>query len=81
MRVRRLILAGLVEGTVTVIRSEKTTYDMLDSGVKKLRESQAHLLGFVLNRVTKKTAGYGYYGYYSYYSRKKGGYYREEKKS
>lgn len=74
-----LLLAGLVEGTITVIRSEKTTYDMLDSGVKKLRESQARLLGFVLNRVTKKTAGYGYYGYYSYYSRKgKGGYYTEQ---
>ncbi|WP_339132918.1 MAG: polysaccharide biosynthesis tyrosine autokinase [Candidatus Electrothrix sp. GW3-4] len=77
-----LLLAGLVDGTVTVLRSGKTTFDMLDSGIKKLRESQAHLLGFVLNRVTKKTAGYGYYGYYSYSSRKgKGGYYTEQKKS
>jgi len=76
-----LMLAGLVDGTVTVLRSGNTTFDMLDSGIKKLRESQAHLLGFVLNRVTKKHAGDGYYGYYSYYSRKgKGGYYTEEKK-
>uniref|UniRef100_UPI00405724B1 GumC family protein n=1 Tax=Candidatus Electrothrix sp. TaxID=2170559 RepID=UPI00405724B1 len=76
-----LVLAGLVEGTITVLHSQKTTYDMLDSGIKKLKESQAHLLGFVLNRVTKRTAGQGYYGYYSYYSRKgKGGYYTEQKK-
>ncbi|RWX51296.1 capsular exopolysaccharide family [Candidatus Electrothrix marina] len=76
-----LLLAGLVDGTVTVLRSGKTTFEMLDSGIKKLRESQAHLLGFVLNRVTKKHAGDGYYGYYSYYSRKgKGGYYTEQKK-
>ncbi|MCI5164846.1 MAG: polysaccharide biosynthesis tyrosine autokinase [Candidatus Electrothrix sp. GM3_4] len=76
-----LLLAGLVDGTVTVLRSGKTTFDMLDSGIKKLRESQAHLLGFVLNRVTKKNAGHGYYGYYSYYSHKgKGGYYTEQKK-
>ncbi len=77
-----LLLATLVEGTITVLRSGKTTFDMLDSGMKKLRESQAHLLGFVLNRVTKRNAGQGYYGYYSYYSRKgKGGYYTEQKKS
>ncbi|MCW5210719.1 polysaccharide biosynthesis tyrosine autokinase, partial [Desulfobulbus sp. N3] len=77
-----LLLAGLVDGTVTVLRSGKTTFDMLDSGIKKLRESQAQLLGFVLNRVTKKHAGQGYYGYYSYYSHKgKGGYYTEQKKS
>ncbi|MGB5686239.1 MAG: polysaccharide biosynthesis tyrosine autokinase [Candidatus Electrothrix sp.] len=76
-----LLLAGLVDGTVTVLRAGNTTFDMLDSGVKKLRESQARLLGFVLNRVTKKHAGHGYYGYYSYYSRKgKGGYYTEQDK-
>ncbi|CAK8718123.1 Capsular exopolysaccharide family [Candidatus Electrothrix laxa] len=76
-----LLLAGLVDGTVTVLRSGSTTFDMLDSGIKKLRESQAQLLGFVLNRVTKKHAGHGYYGYYSYYSRKgKGGYYTEQNK-
>ena len=74
-----LLLAGLVDGTVTVLRVGKTTFDMLDSGIKKLRETRAHMLGFVLNRVTKKNAGHGYYGYYSYYSRKgKGGYYTEE---
>ncbi len=77
-----LLLAGLVDGTITVLRSGKTTFDMLDSGIKKLRESQAHMLGFVLNRVTKRHAGQGYYGYYSYYSHKgKGGYYTEQKKS
>ncbi|MCI5158008.1 MAG: polysaccharide biosynthesis tyrosine autokinase [Candidatus Electrothrix sp. AUS1_2] len=76
-----MLLTGLVDGTVTVLRVGKTTFDMLDSGIKKLRESKGHLLGFVLNRVTEKHAGHGYYGYYSYYSRKgKSGYYTEENK-
>ncbi|MCI5119965.1 MAG: polysaccharide biosynthesis tyrosine autokinase [Candidatus Electrothrix sp. AUS4] len=30
-----LLLTGLVDGTVTVLRAGKTTFDMLDSGVKK----------------------------------------------
>ena len=75
------MLASLADGTIAVLRSGKTTYEMLDSGIRKLRESQARLLGFVLNRVKKKHAGQGYYGYYSYYSSKgKGGYYTEQKK-
>ncbi len=72
-----LMLGPLVDGTVIVIKAGKTTYDMLDSGIKKLREGHAHILGFVLNRLKKNNAGQGYYGYYSYYSSKKGGYYTE----
>jgi capsular exopolysaccharide synthesis family protein len=63
-----LSLGPLADGTVLVVRAGKTTYEMLDSGVKRLRESHAHLLGIVLNRLTKKHADKGYYGYYSYYS-------------
>ena len=64
-----LTLSRLVDGTVLVVRSGKTTYDTLDNGMKKLREVNAHLLGFVLNGFSKSGGDSGYYGYYDYYSK------------
>jgi len=64
-----LMLGQLVDGTIIVIRAGKTTYEMLDSGLKKLRDGHVHILGVILNRVEKNNADKGYYGYYSYYSR------------
>ncbi|WP_417910070.1 GumC family protein [Candidatus Electronema sp. PJ] len=63
-----LALGPLADGTVLVVRAGKTTYEMLDSGIKRLREGHSHLLGIVLNRLKKKHADKGYYGYYSYSS-------------
>jgi succinoglycan biosynthesis transport protein ExoP len=63
-----LALSPIADGTVLVVRAGHTTYDMLDSGIKRLREGHGHLLGIVLNRLKKKHADKGYYGYYSYYS-------------
>lgn len=63
-----LALGPLADGTVLVVRAGRTTYEMLDSGIKRLREGHSHLLGIVLNRLKKKHADKGYYGYYSYYS-------------
>jgi succinoglycan biosynthesis transport protein ExoP len=68
-----LALAPIADGTVLVVKAGKTTYDMLDTGIKRLREGHGHLLGIVLNRLKKKHSDRGYYGYYSYYS-KDGGY-------
>jgi Mrp family chromosome partitioning ATPase len=51
-----------------VVHAGRTTYEMLDSGIKRLREGHGHLLGIVLNRLKKKHVDRGYYGYYSYYS-------------
>lgn len=64
-----LMLGPLVDGAIVVIKAGKTTYDMLDSGIKKLREGHTNILGVVLNALTKKNAGKGQYGYgyYSYY--------------
>lgn len=64
-----LTLSRLVDGTVLVVRSGKTTYDTLDNGMKKMREVNAHLLGFVLNGFKKSSGDSGYYGYYDYYSK------------
>jgi len=64
-----LTLSRLVDGTVLVVRSGKTTYDTLDNGMKKMREVNAHILGFVLNGYNKSSGDSGYYGYYDYYSK------------
>jgi capsular exopolysaccharide synthesis family protein len=63
-----LALGPLADGTVLVVKAGGTTYEMLDSGIKRLHDSRAHLLGIVLNRLKKKHGDRGYYGYYSYYS-------------
>jgi len=61
-----LALGRIVDGTIIVVRFGKTTYDMLNSGMKKLRDVNVNLLGFVLNGLSRSdTKGY-YYGYYSY---------------
>ncbi|CAK8717211.1 Capsular exopolysaccharide family [Candidatus Electronema halotolerans] len=63
-----LALSPIADGTVVVVHAGRTTYEMLDSGIKRLREGHGHLLGIVLNRLKKKHVDRGYYGYYSYYS-------------
>lgn len=64
-----LTLSTLVDGTLLVTRAGKTTYDMLESGLKKLYEVRAPILGIVLNGLTRRTKDSGYYGYYEYYNK------------
>lgn len=65
-----LVLSPLVDGMILVVRSGKTTYDMLSSGLKKLNDVNAHILGFLLNGVKDREARGGYYsGYNSYYAK------------
>lgn len=65
-----LALTQLVDGTVVVVRAGETTYDMIYSGLKKLKDMQCHFLGFVLNAQTKShAAGAYYYGYTAYYAK------------
>ncbi|MBU0943582.1 MAG: polysaccharide biosynthesis tyrosine autokinase [Proteobacteria bacterium] len=66
-----LTLSKLVDGTLLVTRSGKTTYDIFESGLKKMREVRAHILGIVLNGLNKSKGDSGYYGYYEYYSKEK----------
>ena len=64
-----LALTQIVDGTVVVARTATTTYDMVESGLKKLRDVQCHFLGFVLNGLSKSSAGGSYYaGYNRYYA-------------
>jgi Mrp family chromosome partitioning ATPase len=64
-----LMLSSLVDGTLLVTRAGKTTYDMLESGLKKLHEVRAHILGVIINGLHKNQSESGYYGYYDYYSK------------
>jgi hypothetical protein len=40
---------------------------MMNSGMKKLDDVNAHVLGFVINQLKKGEAGAYYYGYSGYY--------------
>ena len=59
-------LQRLVDGTILVVRAEKTSRkDVLDA-INLLKKSNAHFYGFVLNAVDlSKASNYYYYYYYS----------------
>ncbi len=65
-----LALSRIVDGTIVVVKARQTTNEMLSGGMKKLRDVQAHFLGFVLNGMKERQAGDGYYsGYNTYYAK------------
>lgn len=64
-----LTLSTLVDGVIIVTRSTKTTYDMLESGLKKMHELHAPILGVIVNGLVKSKKSSSYYGYYEYYNK------------
>ncbi|WP_147802797.1 CpsD/CapB family tyrosine-protein kinase [Alkalicoccus halolimnae] len=57
------ILAGLLDGTVLVIRSGRTEEEQAKKAVASLKKVEANLLGAVLNdRVLEESHNYDYYG-------------------
>jgi len=62
-----LTLSKIVDGTIVVVRYGKTTFDMLDGGIKKLTDLDAIILGFILNGM-KRSDNKAYYGYSSHYA-------------
>jgi Mrp family chromosome partitioning ATPase len=64
-----LTLSSVVDGVVLITRSSKTTYDMLESGLKKLRDIHTTILGVVVNGIVRNKKDSGYYGYYEYYDK------------
>ncbi len=64
-----LTLSSFVDGVLLVTRSGKTTYDALQSGLKKMSDIHAPILGIVLNGLKKTKKSSGYYGYYEYYNK------------
>ena len=69
------ILSALVDGTVLVVKSGKTTVDIAKRGLKVLMDANIKILGAVLNGMDTEKEGYRYlYPYYYQYGqeRKKG---------
>lgn len=64
-----LSISTIVDGILLVARSRQTTYDSLESGLRKLHDIHAPVLGIVLNRLVKSRKQSGYYGYYEYYNK------------
>jgi tyrosine-protein kinase Etk/Wzc len=62
------ILARKVDGSILVVSSGKTEKNLLDLGLKLIKNDDSFLIGTVLNNFSSKS-GYGsYYKYYYYYA-------------
>jgi succinoglycan biosynthesis transport protein ExoP len=67
-----LILSRMLDGTIIVTRAGKTTYELVDRGLKLLRgrretDLESRVLGVVINGLDIKKSGPYYYQYYNYY--------------
>jgi capsular exopolysaccharide synthesis family protein len=63
-----LALTAIVDGTIVVVQYGKTTFDTLNMGMKKLKDINANILGFVLNRFKQGASRAYYTNYASYYT-------------
>jgi len=63
-----LVLSKIADGTIVVVSYGKTTFELLNAGLKKLADVEAHILGFILNGMKKSDSKGYYYGYSSYYA-------------
>jgi len=59
-----VLLANRLDSTILVAREGRTTHQSLASGVKRLRQSRARILGAVLNAVVERFGNYYYYRYH-----------------
>ena len=69
-----LVIAGLVDGIILVIESDRTTKAVAADGVAQLASVGGRVIGAILNRIDVKRNAYylsryatGYYGGYGYY--------------
>jgi len=67
-----LIISKIVDASLIVTRFGKTTYEMMNHGMKQLAGIEAKVIGTVINAVDEKKSGYYYYHYnkeyYQYYA-------------
>jgi capsular exopolysaccharide synthesis family protein len=62
------VLAPKVDGTLFVVHVGKTRRDTLAQAVERIKKTNAHPLGVVLNRIKPSHGGYYYYQYYDTYA-------------
>ena len=67
-----VLVSKLADGTVYVIESERTDYQVIQSCIEELQNNKAYIIGAVLTKVNvknqKKLYGYKYDYYYSNYN-------------
>lgn len=61
-----ILLAMLADGVVLVVKESATRRDIAVNACRRLAESNAKILGAVLNNVDMKHGGYYFYPYYRY---------------
>lgn len=62
------VLAPKTDGTIFVVHVGKTRRDTLSQAVERIKKTNAHPLGIVLNRIKPSHGSYYYYQYYNTYS-------------
>ena len=61
-----LRLSSMVEGTIVVAKSGKTTYDVAKRGLKMLGDIDSHIIGLIINGMDTRKGGHYYYYNYGY---------------
>jgi capsular exopolysaccharide synthesis family protein len=61
------VLAPQTQGALFVVQVGETSRDTLRQAVERLRKSNAHVMGVLLNRIKPSHGSYYYYQYYSTY--------------
>jgi succinoglycan biosynthesis transport protein ExoP len=61
-----LVVAGVAESVMLVVRTGNTTSGQLRSGLESLYQVGANVIGTVLNGYDNRSAGYRSYGYHGY---------------
>jgi len=61
-----LVMSNLLDGTIIVSRAGKTSYEVMNRGLRSLSGVNAHILGMAINAVKVHQNGYHYYSYDQY---------------
>lgn len=60
-----LIVSKIVDAGLIVTRFGKTTYEMMNHGLKSMADIESKIIGTVINAVDEKKSGYHYYYHYN----------------
>lgn len=66
------VISTVVDGTIFVVRANKTSRYLATQGLRALADVDANLIGSVLNAVDFRKNDYSYYHQYYYYYRREG---------